>query len=216
MKRIGIALGIIVLFAALAPATAEAQGGIRLGKLGVKGGYLSAKLSGSPEAGSPATDVEYDSDAGFGVGLYLRGYISDNFALQSEVLYLQRRTTSETLVGNSVVANEIKAGYLQVPVQIRYVTSATGRVSPVFFAGPAFSYRLDMSADGGNDGLVDPIDIEDETEKAAIELVAGAGVEVGNLSFEARYTWGLQSVFVDAKQADYKWRELGLFASFGF
>lgn len=215
MKRFCIALGMILLFASLLPATAEAQG-LRLGRLGVKAGYLLPKLSGSPDAAAGIPDIEYEEDSGFAVGLYLRGHLDNHISIQSEVLYLQRRTTSETQVGGATVANEIKASYIQVPVQLRFATNATGRVSPILFAGPAFLYRLDVSAEGGDDGLVDPRDIEDETKKTGLELVAGAGVEIGEFSLEARYTWGLRDFFADVKAADYKWRELGFFASYEF
>lgn len=215
MKRICTTLGILVLLTAFLPSTAQAQQ-LRLGKLGIKAGYLSAKLSGSPDAGSGGPNIDYDTDSGFAVGIFLRGYFNDHIAVQSEVLYLQRRTTSDTTVGGATVSNELKASYIEVPVQLRIVTSAKGRVSPVLFAGPAFSYRLDVSSKGGDDGLVDPRDIKDETKKSGVELVAGAGLEVGEFSFEARYTWGLRNFFADVKNADYKWRELGFFASYQF
>lgn len=214
MKRACTLVSVALILACFAT-TAEAQG-LRLGKLGIKAGFLSSSLSGEPDFAGAAPDIEYDMDSGFAAGLFLRGYFSSHFAIQSEVLFLQRRTTSETVVNGVTVANEIEATYIQVPIQLRCVTAAKGRISPVLFAGPAFAYRLDVSAEGGDDGLVDPRDIEDETEASDIELVVGAGVEIGEFSIEGRYTWGLQNFFADVKNVDYKWRELGFFASYQF
>jgi hypothetical protein len=220
MKRLAVVVVALILASALLPAEAQAQNlnPLRsIGKLGFKIGYIGAQLDGERDAGSFLPSPDYGSKAGFGGGVFLVGNFNAFLALQSEVLYLERRTESTVDTPLGPVTNTIKAQYLQVPVQLKLSFSEKGNWSPFIMAGPAFAYRVGLSADGGNDGLVDPEDIKFETKKKDIEIVVTAGFEIQKkFTIEGRYTWGTNNFFTDAKNAEYKWRELSFYASYHF
>lgn len=205
MKRTLVIVFATALLLGLSSGAALAQG---IGDVVVKAGFTLSKLSGEPDEASRLADVEFDQRAGFAAGVGVIGHFSRRFAVEADLMFLSRRTETPT--------NTLESNHIHVPVVLKYYFSDEP-TSPNIFLGPSASYRIDTSAEGDRGGLIDPVDIDDEVKRSSIEIVVGAGVDIDtHFQIEARYIFGVEDYFDDAKNVDYKWRQFLFTAGYIF
>jgi Outer membrane protein beta-barrel domain len=86
------------------------------------------------------------------------------------------------------------------------------------FAGPSLAFKLNADATGEFLGMSEDQDIDDDVESFDFGLVIDAGIEVGRLTFDGRYTWGLSNINSDPAQddVDVKNRVFSLLVGFRF
>lgn len=78
--------------------------------------------------------------------------------------------------------------YLEVPVLVK-LTPTGGDVGarPVFFAGPSVSFLLGAEEVHG-------VDYEEYMNTTDFGVIVGGGVEIGRITLDARYNWGLSTI----------------------
>ncbi len=152
---------------------------------GIKAGVNFAKVTGS--------DQESARRIGSTAGVFLT--IGQGlFALQPELVF--------SMQGSKFSVDTAKVDYFQVPVLLRFGSSAKNKASVYGLIGPSFGVRI------RDEGWSDPL------KRTDVGLVVGAGFSVSRLLFEARYTAGLTD-FSEGSIA-YKHRVVSLLAGLVF
>lgn len=181
----------IVLALVLAGAgVASAQG---TAAVGVKGGLNFADLKFEAEG----MEAGLDTRTGPVGGLFVVFPANGRLALQTEALFSQKGAEiSEG--GNS---GRIRINYLEVPVLARVSSTPAGDAAFHVFGGPSFAFRLSAEGESTFDGEESSEDLDDEIEGFDLGLVVGAGVEIGRVVVDGRYTWGLTNINAEASDA---------------
>lgn len=175
--------------------------------VGVKGGVNFADLQFDTDAG----DGNFDRRAGFVGGLFVIWPANRRVALQTEALFSQKGAK----VDQDGIDGKIKLDYLDVPVLLRVSSNPLVQTSFHAFAGPSFGIRVRARAKGDFEGETSDEDISDDIERLDMGLVVGAGIDIGHLTIDGRYSWGLSDVFKD-DEVKVKNRVLSIMAGFRF
>lgn len=155
---------------------------------GILGGAVLAKIS------TPNVDnVFTKSRVGFAAGGFLTVGLSPHFAIEPQALVVQKGGKAEESGGHG----SIKISYLEIPLLAKLRLGGTGRVSPHFYAGPAFAYKMDCSVSfsdattsiSGKCGTGPFSDVE--LKSTDVSVIGGAGIDVGRLMLGVRYDLGL-------------------------
>jgi outer membrane protein with beta-barrel domain len=165
----------------LSPAPARAQE--------IKAGFSASTISFSPENNSPElSQVERNHGFVGGVSFLIPGNRYGGY--QIEALFHQKG--ARNLLRRD---DHLALRYLEVPVLL-HVDMAQRDPRAVFLvAGVAPAFNLHASYEDENVKE----DVTSDIENFDIGLVIGGGVELGYLTVEARYTWGLRSAFHDGE-----------------
>lgn len=200
-------LGAIVLLALATATSLRAQSA----EVGLKGGWVRPTLAGSDIQNTSARNT-------FGGGAFLTLHLAPMFALQPEVLYLNKGTQATEEGVNA----EFRLGYVEIPVLARLTFPMEGaRVRPHIFAGPAVAFRskCQVSASGGGVSLTmacDDPNVDTPLKRVDWSITGGAGLSVplGRISglLEARYDYGLTKIDDSSAAADVKNRAFMVFA----
>jgi opacity protein-like surface antigen len=171
----------------LVPAIAAAQTITYPMTFGIKAGVNASTLS--------TEDSLLDTSSIWGAvgGLFVARNITDNAGIQLEALFSQRgaldtSTSSET---------RLRLTYLDLPLTARFGSTMSNDVHFHAFTGPQVGIKL--SAKAKNDFLGVEEDLDEEVKSWDFGWTLGAGVEMNNLSLDARYTLGLTNI--DASQS---------------
>lgn len=195
--RIVSAAVLLVLGAAAVPV--HAQTALRAGPLA---GISIAKFSGD--------DVgDVDNHASFAVGGFVEIEFSPNLALEPQLLYIRKG------VGDPDSDAELRLDYLELPVLLKSEFPLAGRtpVTPGVFVGPYVAYRVacqEYDGDNTTDCAADTF------KKFDAGAVAGAGVEIGPVSLQVRYDWGLTHLDDTGLDLDGKNRAVVITVGYGF
>lgn len=186
MRKLLLQLAIILLSA---PAVGLAQ----TPSLGLRGGLNMADFGGS-------RIVDSDSRTGFTVGAFASIPLSVALSIQPEVNFSQRGARSAAYDYDAFpqdgdappigvyLSEKTRHDYLQLPLLLKLSPSiADAFVRPVFFIGPAVAFLLDVEN-------VNDTDYEEYLNSTDFGVIIGGGVELGNLSIDARYNLGLTAV----------------------
>jgi outer membrane immunogenic protein len=179
----------VALFAiTLVPAIAAAQTSTYPMTFGIKAGVNASTLS--------TEDSLLDTSNIWGAvgGIFTGRNISENVGIQLEGLFSQRGA-KDTSLGTS--ETRIRLTYLDVPLTARFGTTTTNDVHFHAFTGPQFGIKL--SAKAKNDFIGNEEDLDEEVKSWDFGWTIGAGVEMNNVSLDARYTLGLTNI--DASQS---------------
>lgn len=142
-------------------------------KFGVKAGANFANLKGDD-------DANFDSYTSFHFGVITQINVTDNFAIQPELLY-----SSQGAKVNQE-AFDIKYDYITVPVLLKYYI-LSNKLS--LEAGPQFAFLV-------NDNVGETF----RTEAFEFAAVGGLGIDITKSLFvQARYVAGLTDTSKDAK-----------------
>jgi Outer membrane protein beta-barrel domain len=137
--------------------------------------------------GSDAGDAS--SRIGFAFGGFMTFELSPKFAIQPEVLYSMKGAKYKDPAGDVT----LKFDYIEIPILATIlVPSASGGVTPRFYAGPNIGFKISSkaSSDGGS------VDVEG-VKSTDFGLTVGAGLGFGGekgFLLDARYTLGLSSI----------------------
>ena len=206
MKKLMQLLTLLALFAFATNLPAQS--------VGVKAGVNLANIGGED-----TEDGDFNSITGLQFGAVLELPISDRFAIQPEVLYLQKGFGTELDILGTKITSTTTLNYLEIPILAKI--SLTDSPTKVYVtAGPSFGLGLNGTAKSESGGMEEEEDIdfeEDELSSLDISAAVGAGVQlpIGPVDFfiDARYLLGLNTIDdsePEADQVDFKNRGIGL------
>jgi outer membrane protein with beta-barrel domain len=178
--------------ALLMPARAAAQGITAGIKAGLNNSNISLDFPGD-DTGAPTPKSRN--------GLIIGGFVGKDFnpkgGILVEVLYAQAGTKlSFTEEDGTAINQEIKVDYIQIPVLGRVNFKASNAAVVHIFGGPAFAFKASQSEKltiNGIEVTVDPAD-EANIKDTDMGLTVGAGLDIGRLLIDVRYTWGLMNI----------------------
>lgn len=189
MKKLTILLA-AVLFSVPAVNLAHAQ------SFGLKGGLNMADFGGRR-----IVDAEYR--AGVSLGAFVSIPISAAVAIQPEVVFAQKGARSAAYDYDDIpadgdgppigvyISEKTSHNYLEVPVLLKLSPSPRSDFArPTFFAGPSVGILLDAKK-------VYDTDYKEYLRSTDFGVIIGGGVELGRLSFDARYNLGLTTIAKD-------------------
>jgi hypothetical protein len=191
-----------------------AQGKGRRADFGVLGGASFDKPGGSD---TQQVDGSY---TGFAVGGFVGLQVTPGFAIEPEVLYVQKGIKLDATAGNA----KVKIPYFEIPVLAKFRIAAKGQsiVSPHLYAGPALAFKAGCHVKGtGSTGTIsEPCDaagIDVRIKSTDFSLAFGGGVDVGRAIIDVRYDLGLSKIGDDPSgNNDVKNRTLYLLAGWTF
>lgn len=134
-------------------------------------------------------------------GLIAGGWVSwavtTRIDIQPEVLFSRKGASVEE---GGVTVDTI-LDYLDVPVLAKYRLIGTPSRNLHLLGGPSFDIGLKAKVKATFGGEPFEQDVTDELERFEFGVVAGAGLQVGRVSVEGRYTWGLSNTDLEARDS---------------
>ncbi len=182
-------------------------------ELGFKGGLNLAKTSGETYI-DDLGDVEFESKAGIGLGAFISININQYFAIQPEILYMQKGGQKDMPllidVGGGQLVNvdvemDANLNYLEIPILAKVKVPTGSSITPFFIVGPAVAFNIDAEAEitvsADINGYFEESakeDIKDEITDTDLGIIFGGGAEFGlgavNIFFDVRYNIGMLNI----------------------
>lgn len=166
-------------------------------EFGVKGALAFATLPRIQESlGFAGGNYEPQTRVGLALGGFASWRATDWFAVQPELLYVQKGVTLEGPSVNpaSFVA---KTEYLEVPVLARLTLPASGRARPYLLGGPTVGIKVRARVERSTGGVREKVDADALLRDGDAGVAVGAGTQVGRFLVETRVTQGLTRVNKD-------------------
>ena len=161
--------------------------------IGIKGGINSTKITTDNYSGQGVTFNDFRSDAksGFNIGAFAR--LGTKIYLQPELLYCVKNSQSTSSTGAYGTANQsVKLKTIQVPILLGFKLIDLKLASIRAFTGPAMS--IPMNSSSINYDNVSGVVFDTKNYKNNIwDWQLGAGVDVGMITLDCRYEWGLSN-----------------------
>ncbi len=129
-------------------------------------------------------DADYDSKAGFNLGLLCHIHLTKQWAIQPEIVYSLQGATNNT--GN--LETRINLDYINIPVLFQYMFDNGFRLQ----AGPQLGFLVNAKSKTGSLST----DIKDNLNTADFRLTVGAGYvhTPSGFGVDARYNFGLSNI----------------------
>lgn len=145
--------------------------------IGIKGGLNLYNINNDNNA-------EFDTKAGFHLGLLGHIHMSKQFALQPELVY----SAQGAKLTSDGVETRVKLDYINVPVMFQYMFDNGFRLQ----AGPQLGFLINAKSETNNIS----IDIKDNLNTIDFALGAGVGYinPVSGFGVDARYNLGLSNI----------------------
>jgi len=180
---------------------------------GIKGGVNLAKIYGD--------DVESADTRTAGVGgIFLMYAVSDNFAIQPEVLYSMKGAKESGSEEGVEYSSTMKLNYIEIPVLFKLIFPLEGNVTPCIFAGPAVGINLSAKVSSEVLGVEVEMDVKDQTKSTDFGVVFGGGMAFaagsGSVVLDARYTLGLTSIDDTEDSGDVKNGAISVMVGYAF
>lgn len=136
-----------------------------------------------------------DMKMGLDGGAFFNVRFNPKLSIQAEVLYAQKGSKL-SLLGVDVA--EWKLNYIEIPILVKQRIMTSGKVQPVFMAGPAIGMLT--GAKRINSITDEEVDVKEGFESMDIGLAVGAGADVlmgtsGVLVMDVRFTISLTNNF---------------------
>ena len=148
------------------------------------------------------------------VGAFGRLCLTDNFAIQMELVYVQKggKWEEEEVFNDSTfkASHLVDLNFIEIPLLVRFSVPTQSRISPFFFGGGSIGFNnasaWDLKLTGEIDGdeatfLHRYFDHIENVRKTQFNLIIGGGVglELGKnqLEFAVSYSMGLNNAFED-------------------
>jgi hypothetical protein len=163
-------------------------------QLGIKAGVNIANLHSED-------DSDFDSRTGFHGGLLAHIHLSDNLAVQPELVY--------SMQGNENSLGKNKLDYLNIPLMIQYMAGDGFRIQ----AGPQVGFLVSAKSKIGN---VEE-NVKRHFESVDFSVAFGLGfLSNSGLGIDARYNLGLSNINENESAPKLKNRvwQIGLFYQF--
>jgi hypothetical protein len=232
MKKL---LLVIIALAFLLAVTALAQEAkICRMSFGIKAGLSIATLKGD----SLASLLEGMADAtalpvkkariSVGVGAFFRYSITPSFAIQPELLYVQKGCKFDFATGGTTTA---KSAWLEIPVLLKFTPQLKGsKIAPAIFAGPFIGVRMiaefEQSGFAADVEVPGDFDANDSLKSTDFGITFGGGLGYkltkSEIFFEVRYDVGMTKILKSGTlnrpnaQADTKTSALLMFVGYRF
>lgn len=210
LRTLGVALLMAALGAAFAP---RALGQV---SFGIKGGMISAKLTGD--------NMDSDWRNGFTGGGFVNYRFGELFVIQPEILFAQKGANVNEFEGE-VFDGKLRLNYIEVPLFAKLLLPVANQplLRPFLMAGPSIAFKTYCEAEGTLDGVslvteCDDPDIGAYVKDTDWSLVFGGGFGVPIRNFalviDARYQFGLGTIDDTADPDDIKNRSFTVMAGF--
>ena len=160
--------------------------------IGLKGGINSSKITTDNYSGQGVTFNDFKSDAksGFNIGAFAR--LGTKIYLQPELLYCVKNSQSSNSAGTATTNQSVKLKTIQVPILLGFKLIDLKLASIRAFTGPAMS--IPMGNSNVNYDNVSGKVFDTKNYKSNIwDWQLGAGVDVGMITLDCRYEWGLSN-----------------------
>ncbi len=166
--------------------------------LGIKGSINSSKITTDNYSAQGVTFNDFKSDAksGYNLGAFAR--LGTKIYLQPELLYCVRngQSTGATGVttgnGSGTATQSVKLKTIQVPILLGFKLIDLKLASIRAFTGPAMSFPM-KSSKVTYAGVSGPIYDTENYKNNIWDWQLGAGVDVGMITLDCRYEWGLSN-----------------------
>ena len=199
MKRSVALVALAFFLTGILPLTAQAQLGEGIDiKPGVRAGVDFMTFWGDDVDGD-----ETNRRTGILVGGFLLADFAGPFAVQPELMYIQKGVSEEgTLPDGTTVTTNTKLGYIEVPLLVKLQAPLGEGITPSVFAGPTLGLNVtgEVELEVEGEGVVETTDA-DNVNTAELGLVLGGGIDidfsVGTLMGDIRYGLGLTDVIED-------------------
>jgi len=156
---------------------------------GVLGGPGWSSLTVKAEGDFPT----FSGRSAMSIGAFLVTPAARGIGLEPEVLF--------TLKGGKAAQDDLEVMFrltsLEVPVLLRIGPSVPQKTAFHVLVGPTFGFPLKARGKANAPGLILDEDVRDQVRDFELGLTVGAGVDVGRLRFDGRYTWGLTNLSTD-------------------
>lgn len=168
---------------ALGADQAAAQG------IGIKGGVLFPSFN--------TDELDFDNTIGWQAGIFIGGSNDRVVSFQTEFNYLNKSTDVE--VGGLELAS-VTTHTIQVPLLLR-LNAGNDTVDFYGIVGPSIEAKVAETIEG-----LGASETDDAFETIDIAIMFGAGIEIGPVIIEGRYSKGLRAInkdfqdFVELKQ----------------
>jgi len=160
-------------------------------EFGILGGVNLFTFGGSDVSGAK-------SRTSFFAGASLNVPLSSQFYVQPEVLYSGEGGKFES----AGVTDEIKIGYLRVPVLLGINLTPSARTGVRVFAGPEVGIKLSCDLAETSGGVTQSVSCGSQIKSFDFGVTGGAGLTFHmprfNITVDGRYTLGLAKVISDA------------------
>jgi len=164
---------------------------------GVDAGLVLTSL---PQAGEVFDQVAristVDSSSKFGgmFGGFVTVPLTDEWSLQPEMQFVVKGVTLAQAGGGTAVAS---IRYLEIPILMRYAATF-GDYKGFLLAGPTLALKASTSAHVETASQTVDVNLDPAIRTFDGGIVLAGGIDYQQYFFEARYTFGLRDVAVDA------------------
>ncbi|TVQ46681.1 MAG: PorT family protein [Saprospirales bacterium] len=168
-------------------------------QLGVRAG-----IALSDQHIDPDDNVETSSLLGFSAGIMVEINVTDRFALQPELLFVQNGVYKDEFLPIQEVRwqADFKQNSLLLAVMTRYDIVRLGESGGLYLGlSPFFSYGMDVLVEGETITPSASVEIDASVKnrnigwrRADYGVGAGLGVRFGNFVLDARYNYGLANL----------------------
>lgn len=195
VRSLDVGALLVVLFAFTATPAMGQIPGVDF-KPGVRAGVNFTTWGGD---GVDDLDPDPDRRTGFLAGAFVQLDFAGPFALQPELLYIQKGAVQEsTTQEGTTVTRTFKLDYIEIPVLAKFQFPLGGPFSPNLFAGPSIGFSASAEAEDEVGGRSGTEDISDRVSSTEFGLIFGVGGDFGigaaTITVDARYGLGLTSV----------------------
>ncbi|MBG6110713.1 opacity protein-like surface antigen [Flavobacterium sp. CG_23.5] len=167
---------------------------------GIKGGLNIASISNIDQDG-----VNSKSLIGFHAGFFAEFMISDNFALQPELLYSAQGVKLDSFGDDG----DLKLDYIVIPVMAKYYVADTFSLE----FGPQIGFLVSAEAKSG--GVSE--DVKNDFESTDVGLGFGANYDFAEkFMLGARYNLGLTRLQKDVFPGESEWKNSVFQISLGY
>jgi len=164
-------------------------------KFGVKAGVNISTYGGDIK--------DRDSRAGAHVGVLAEFKLTENFAIQPEVVFSMQGADRKFTEGTTVTEDEQRLNYLNIPIAAKYYITEGLSVQ----AGPQIGFLLSAKQEGTETSPGASVDYsndnKDAYESVDFSVFGGLGYDLPmGVFFQARYAAGLSNILKDANVGD--------------
>lgn len=201
MKKLLLVTIALVLLFALTASAQEAK--ISKMSFGIKAGLSMATLKGDSLASllkdmvhAAALPVK-KSQIGVGFGVSFSYAVASSFAIQPELLYVQKGCKFDFVGGGTITA---KTAWLEIPVLLKFAPELQeSKLSPAVFAGPFIGLKMSaefqLSGFGADVEIPGDIDATGSLKSTDFGITVGGGLGYklakGEMFFDVRYDIGM-------------------------
>jgi Outer membrane protein beta-barrel domain len=157
----------------------------------VQGGVIGGPGWSTLTVKSDGTFPDFSTRSGMAVGAFIVTPTRHGIGLEPEVLVTIKRAKAT----QAPVEALFRLTSLEVPILLRFTAPQQTAFHALF--GPTFGFLLKARELRTESGITEDRDLSEVTESVEFGLTGGAGVDIGRLRIDGRFTWGLTHLNID-------------------